>query len=134
MRTQQIAKMIQKELGMLFLAESPRLLDNAFASVTTVVLSSDLSLAKIYLSFALNSPLSTPKLPLAIGFQKGGHNDQEALLQKINGHKNTIRRLLGKRVAGKMHKVPNLKFLIDRSVVQGERVTALIDQLDLMER
>lgn len=113
-RIKQIAKMVQKELGMLFLTEKVRLFDSAFISVTKVDLSSDLSLAKVYLSFVL-------------------HDDQEALLQKMDGHKNTIRRLLGKRVAGKMYKVPNLKFMVDRSVVQGACVTALIDQLDLIE-
>lgn len=113
-RIKQIAKIVQKELGTLFVTEGARLLDHAFVSVTMVDLSSDLSLAKVYLSFVL-------------------HDDQEALLQKIDGHKNTIRRLLGKRVAGKMHKVPNLKFMIDRSVGQGARVTALIDQLDRVE-
>ena len=113
-RIKQIAKIIQKELGTLFLTETARLFGNAFISVTTVEVSSDLSLAKVYLSFSLN-------------------DDQETLLQKIDGHKNTIRRLLGKRVAGKMHKVPNLKFIIDRSVMQGARVTALIDQLELIE-
>lgn len=113
-KIKQIAKMIQKELGMLFLTETARLFDRAFVSVTTVDLSSDLSLAKVYLSFSL-------------------HNEQETLLQKLDGHKNTIRRLLGKRVAGKVHKVPNLKFRIDRSVVQSAHVTALIDQLDLLE-
>ncbi|WP_186292379.1 30S ribosome-binding factor RbfA [Cardinium endosymbiont of Dermatophagoides farinae] len=108
----QTAKMIQKELGTLFLTETARWFGNAFISVTAVDLSSDVSLAKVYLSFTL-------------------HDNQEILLQQINGHKNTIKRLLGKRVAGKMHKVPNLKFIVDRSVVQGARVTTLIDQLDL---
>ncbi|CAH2560202.1 30S ribosome-binding factor RbfA [Cardinium endosymbiont of Oedothorax gibbosus] len=113
-RLKQIAKMLQKELGMLFLTETARLFGNAFISVTAVDLSSDLSLAKVYLSFVL-------------------HDDQEALLQKIDGHKHTIRRLLGKSVGGKMHKIPNLTFMVDRSVLEGAHVTDLIDQLDCIE-
>lgn len=108
-RQEQIAKMVQKELGTLLLTETASW--NGLISVTAVQISSDLSLAKVYLSFSL-------------------HDEAEALLAKIDSHKNNIRRLLGKRVAGKMHKVPNLKFVIDDSVIQGARVTALIDQLD----
>ncbi|WP_419241850.1 30S ribosome-binding factor RbfA [Cardinium endosymbiont of Nabis limbatus] len=115
MKIAQIAKMVQKELAMLFLTEGPSWLGNALTSVTAVDLSSDLSLAKVYISFST-------------------HNEQKILLQKLESHKNTIKRLLGKRVAGKMHKVPNLKFMVDRSVVQGARVTALMDELDLVER
>ncbi len=110
-KIQQIAKIVQKELGTIFLTETARLFKHTFISVTTVHLSSDCSLAKVYLSFSLN-------------------DDPERLLEKIDGHKNMIRKLLGKRVAGKMHKVPSLKFMIDHSVIQGARVTALIDQLD----
>ncbi|MCT4697115.1 MAG: 30S ribosome-binding factor RbfA [Candidatus Cardinium sp.] len=110
-KIKQMAKLVQRELGILFLMETTRLFGGAVISVTTVDLSSDLSLAKVYLSFSL-------------------HEEQATLLQKIDGHKSTMRRLLGKRVAGKMHKIPNLKFMIDRSVMQGARVTALIDALE----
>ncbi|CDG49601.1 30S ribosome-binding factor RbfA [Cardinium endosymbiont of Bemisia tabaci] len=114
-RVQQIAKMVQKELGMLFLTEARRWLGHMFISVTTVNVSGDLSLAKVYLSFSLNE-------------------DQEGLLKKINAHKHTIKRLLGKRMAGKIYKIPHLKFILDDSVGQGARVTALIDQLNLVEQ
>lgn len=110
-KVQQIAKLVQKELGILFLTEAARLFGHAFISVTTVAVSSDLRLAKVYVSFSL-------------------HDDQEKLLQKMDGHTKTIRRLLGKRVAGKMYKVPDLRFIIDHSVRQGARITALIDQLN----
>ena len=113
-KIKQIAKIVQKELGTLFLTESASLFDHAFISVTMVNLSSDLSLAKVYLSVGMNK-------------------HQEALLKKIERHANRIRRLLGKRLGGKIHSVPRLKFMIDNSVIQGARVTALIDELVDME-
>ncbi|MGI2298715.1 30S ribosome-binding factor RbfA [Candidatus Cardinium hertigii] len=113
-RVQQIAKMVQKELGMLFLTEAKRWLGHVLISVTTVHVSGDLSLAKVYLSFSLNE-------------------DQEGLLKKMNDHKHTIKRLLGKRMAGKIYKMPHLQFILDHSVGQGARVTALIDQLNFVE-
>ncbi|CCM09843.1 Ribosome-binding factor A [Cardinium endosymbiont cEper1 of Encarsia pergandiella] len=115
-RVEQIGKMVQKEIGMLFLTETKRWLGHVFISVTTVNVSGDLSLAKVYLSFCLNKD-----------------KDQERLLKKINDHKHTIKRLLGKRMAGKIYKIPHLKFILDHSVGQGARVTALIDQLNFVE-
>ncbi|WP_243018344.1 MULTISPECIES: 30S ribosome-binding factor RbfA [Candidatus Cardinium] len=113
-KVKQIAKILQKELATLFLTEMAGLFDHALISVTMVDLSSDLNLAKVYISLSLNK-------------------DQGSLLKKMDDHKNSIRRLLGKRIAGKMHKVPDLRFILDDSVIQGARVTALIDQLDSIE-
>ncbi|WP_243517987.1 MULTISPECIES: 30S ribosome-binding factor RbfA [unclassified Candidatus Cardinium] len=113
-KIKQIAKILQKELATLFLTEMAGLFDHALISVTMVDLSSDLNLAKVYMSLSLNK-------------------DQGSLLKKMDDHKNSIRRSLGKRIAGKIHKVPDLRFILDDSVIQGARVTALIDQLDLIE-
>jgi ribosome-binding factor A len=109
-RKEQICRLLQKELGTLFLTETAMLFSNAFISVTSVYLGNDFGVARVHLSFALNE-------------------SKETLLQKVNYQKNTIRRLLGKRLASKMRKVPDLKFYIDDTVIQGARVTALIDQL-----
>lgn len=113
-KIKQIAKILQKELATLFLTEMAGLFDHALISVTMVDLSSDLNLAKVYMSLSLNK-------------------DQGSLLKKMDDHKNSIRRSLGKRIAGKMHKVPDLRFILDDSVIQGARVTALIDELDSIE-
>ncbi|ROT46975.1 30S ribosome-binding factor RbfA [Candidatus Cardinium hertigii] len=113
-RQEQMAKMIQKELGALFLTEKAILFSNAFISVTAVYLGRDLSMAKVYLSLSLN-------------------RDKEKILKIINYQKNTIKRLLGQRIANKIRKVPDLKFCMDETVMQGARVTALIDQLNIIE-
>lgn len=114
-RRAKVARMIQKELGILFLTEIAPLFDNVFISVSTVDLANDCNVARVYLSLSLN-------------------DYKEALLKKIECNKSMIRRLLGQRVAGKMRKVPDLRFEVDDSVSKGARVTALIDQLGAMER
>ena len=114
-RKEQIARIVQKELGMLLLSESTTLLSNAIVSVTAVDIASDASMAKVYLSFSL-------------------HATKADLFKRIVSKKNVIRKLLGKRIASKMHKIPDLKFYMDDAVIQGARVTALIDQFDAIEK
>lgn len=113
-KIKQIAKVIQRELATLFLTESINWFNGALLSVTTVVVSSDLSLAKVYVSVSLNQ-------------------EQATLIKKLAIHKQTIRRCLSKKIAGKMYKVPDLKFIIDSSVTQGARVTALINQMEPLD-
>lgn len=110
-RKDQIARTIQKELGTLFLTELSTLFGNALISVAAVYLGNDFGVARVYLSFSLNE-------------------NRQVLLKKVESQKNTIRRLLGKRVASKLRKVPDLRFCIDDTVIQGASVTAIIDQLN----
>ena len=110
-KNKRICRLLQKELGELFLTETESLFGNAFISVTEVYLSSDFGVAKVYLSFSLN-------------------DNKETLIKKVSYQKNTIRSLLGKRIASKMRTVPDLKFYTDNTVIQGARVITLIDQLN----
>ncbi|MBX9889964.1 MAG: 30S ribosome-binding factor RbfA [Amoebophilaceae bacterium] len=109
-RKEQVCKLLQKELGLLFLAQAGTLFDHAFISVTAVYLGKDFGVAKVYVSFALNK-------------------NSEELIKKIENQSKNIRRLLGNKLAGKMRRIPDLQFYRDDSVVNGAHVTALIDQL-----
>ncbi|WP_109996941.1 ribosome-binding factor A [Candidatus Cardinium hertigii] len=111
-KSEQLARLLQKELGMLFLQEAAALLGPSLVSVTAVTMRNADSSARVYLSVAL-------------------YEQKAVLLQKITRHKNSIRKLLAKRIAHKMRRVPDLKFYIDNTVRQGDRITSLIDQLDL---
>ncbi|MDD9139850.1 MAG: ribosome-binding factor A [Candidatus Cardinium sp.] len=111
-KSEQLARLLQKELGMLFLQEAAALLSPALVSVTAVTMRNADSSARVYLSVAL-------------------YEQRAVLLQKITRHKNSIRKLLAKRIAHKMRRVPDLKFYIDNTVRQGDRIASLIDQLDL---
>ncbi|HLP34568.1 MAG TPA: 30S ribosome-binding factor RbfA [Amoebophilaceae bacterium] len=110
-RKEQMCRLLYKELGTLFLTEAIALLDNTLVSVAAVYMGKDFGVAKVYLSFSLHE------------------EKKEALMQRITYHKQTIRRLLGKRLAHRVRKIPDLLFYADDTVMQGARVTALIDQL-----
>ncbi|XWN34790.1 MAG: 30S ribosome-binding factor RbfA [Roseivirga sp.] len=113
-RTQKIARMLQKALGEIFLQEASRLFGNVLITVTEVRVSPDLSLAKVYLSFTLNE-------------------DKADLLANIARRKGAIRKELAHRVGKKIRRVPELDFYTDHSVEHAARMNQLLAELDLPE-
>ena len=111
-RNRQVASMIQKALGEIFLQETPRLFGRAMITITAVRISDDRALAKVYLSFMLSE-------------------NKAAMLESIERRKGKIRGLLGNRVGKKLRRVPHLKFYVDDSVAQAMRINQLLDELDL---
>jgi ribosome-binding factor A len=113
-RTQKIARLLQKALGEILVQETSGLLDNMMVTVTEVRMSPDLGLAKVYLSFILDE-------------------DGASVLAKIEQHKGVFRKLLGDRVGNKMRKVPDLRFYTDDSVAHAAKMHQLLDGLDISE-
>ena len=58
-RQQKHAKLIQKELGDIFQKEAKHLVGKAMITITRVLVSPDLGLAKVYVSFLLADPKRT---------------------------------------------------------------------------
>ena len=92
-RTNRIARLLQKALGDIVLQETHRLLNGYMITITEVEVSPDLSLAKVYLSV------------VAID----GEVDVVVLMEQ---QKKALRKLLGQRVGKKIRKVPDLRFSI----------------------
>ena len=113
-RTQKIARLLQKALAEILLQESTSLLDSKMVTVTEVRVSPDLGLAKVYLGFVLNE-------------------DQTEGITKVEKHKGAIKKLLGNRIGNKLRKVPELRFYTDDSVAQAAKVHQLLDELDIPE-
>ncbi|QDH78858.1 30S ribosome-binding factor RbfA [Echinicola soli] len=110
-RQQKYSKLIQKELGDIFQRESRPLVGNAMVTVTRVLMSPDLGVAKIYLSFLLA-------------------NNKE-LLEKIDEHKKEIRKHLGKRIGKTVRSVPELVFYPDDSSAYAQHMDKVIGDLDI---
>ena len=110
-RTQRVARMLQKALGDIFLKETKHLVGNAFITVTAVQVGPDLSLSKVYLSFI--SP----------------QQDKAPLLEKVDQHKHELRRLLGNSIGKKLRKVPVLQFYLDESAAHASKINQLLSQL-----
>ena len=105
-RTRRVGEQLQRELAQLIRDEvgDPRL---GMVSISAVEVSRDLSHAKVFFS--------------TLGTQQ----EADASLLVLQGAAGHLRHLLGQRV--KMRNVPQLHFKQDQSIVEGARLSALID-------
>lgn len=112
-RQQKYSKLIQKELGDIFQRDSRPLIGNTMVTVTRVLMSPDLGVAKVYLSFL-------------------GGNTQE-LFDKVNDAKKTIRRNLGQRIGKSVRIIPELALFLDESAAYAQHMDGVISKLDIPE-
>jgi ribosome-binding factor A len=112
-RQQKYSKLIQKEMGDIFQRESRSLIGNTMVTVTRVLMSPDLGLAKVYLSFL-------------------GGNTQE-LFDKVNDAKKSIRRNLGQRIGKSVRIIPELALFLDESSAYAQHMDGVISKLDIPE-
>ena len=110
-RQQKYSKLIQKEIGEIFQREGRPVVGNAMVTVTRVLMSPDLGLAKIYLSFLLT-------------------NNKETF-EKINDSKKEIRKHLGRRIGKSVRIIPELAFFPDDSAAYAQHMDKIISDLDI---
>ncbi|MFC1733103.1 30S ribosome-binding factor RbfA [candidate division KSB1 bacterium] len=106
-RQQKISRLIQKDLGEIFIRESKKLFNGAMITVTTVRITRDLAIAKVYLSIFAS-------------------DDKQALYEKILERNNEIRYHLGSRIKNQLRSVPILEFFIDDSLDYIENIESLL--------
>ncbi len=111
-RQQKFAKLIQKDLGDIFLKDTRGILGNAFITVADVHISPDLALAKVYLSMMMV-------------------DDKVGLIETINERKSEIRRILGNKIGKQVRIVPDLLFLVDEVQERASKIDKLIEGLDI---
>ncbi|MDR1373297.1 MAG: 30S ribosome-binding factor RbfA [Dysgonamonadaceae bacterium] len=107
-RLQKVERLLQKDLGEIFQAQT-RQMRGVFVSVTTTRVSPDLGLAKAYLSIF---PSERSK----------------EILENINRNKKGIRYELGLRIGKQIRKVPELAFFTDDSIDYIENIDKLLHQ------
>ncbi len=107
-RLNKIDRLLQKELGDIFQKQT-QAMRGVLVSVTTVRVSADLSVAKIYLSI----------FPSA---------KTEELINAIRANTKSIRYDLGQRVRLQLRKIPELSFFIDDSLDYIENIDKLLKQ------
>jgi ribosome-binding factor A len=105
-RQQKVARLLQKELGEIFLLYA-REMHGIIISVTNVRISPDLSIARIHLSI----------FP--------GKQSAE-VLEKINNDQKNIRFDLGKRVKHQLRIIPELFFYLDDSLDYIDHIDQLL--------
>lgn len=111
-RQQKYSRLIQKELGDIFLRDKRGILDNAFVSIAAVRMSPDLSVAKVYLSMLLAK-------------------EQEKILANINARKSEIRKALGDRIGKQVRIIPEIVFFKDEIEERASRIDDLLKNLNI---
>jgi len=109
-RQEKISRLIQRDLSEIFTLESRNLFNSSMITVTKVVVTPDLSIAKVYLSLFAT-------------------NDKEALLTTIKTHTKLLRGQLGNRIHLQLRVIPELHFYIDDSLDYIEKIDNLLSDL-----
>lgn len=106
-RSARVAEQIKRELAELIRLEvkDPRV---GFISLTDVELTPDYAHAKVFFT------------------SMNGDEGLDAILTGLRRASGFLRRELGRRV--RIHTTPELHFVYDRSIVEGNRLSALIDK------
>jgi len=107
-RLQKIERLIQKDLGEIFLCETKQM-PGVLLSVTKVRMSPDMSLSKAYLSIFPSER-------------------SDEILENINKQKKAIRYELGLRIGKSVRRIPELIFYLDDSIDYLENIDHLLNQ------
>ena len=105
-RQNKIARLIQKELSEIFLAQT-KSMPCVLVSVSVVRISPDMSYARAYLSIFPSERA-------------------EEIVKNINANAKAIRFELGGRVRHQLRIIPELKFFIDDSLDYAEKIDQLL--------
>lgn len=111
-RQQKFAKLIQKDLSDIFQKDIPAVPAGGLATVSHVRVSPDLGVASIYISF------------MAVA-------DKEAALRNLDEKNKAIRNELGKRIRHQARVIPELRFFIDNTGEEADRIEKLIAGLNI---
>jgi len=105
-RQQKIEAVIQAELATFFQRQAGEICLGAMVSVTVVRVTSDLSLARVYLSIFAGP-------------------DKKEVLERISTNRGKIRLEVGKRLKN-LRKIPDLVFHIDDSLDYANKIDELL--------
>ena len=109
-RQERLAALLQKEIGSLLQQEASFASAVTFITVTTVRLTPDLSLARVYLSFMAIASVGKPEEGIALVEAEAFH----------------IRKLLAGKVGKHLRKMPELRFFLDDSLDRYEEIDGLL--------
>ncbi|MBC8053569.1 MAG: 30S ribosome-binding factor RbfA [Sphingobacteriaceae bacterium] len=109
-RQQKFAGVIQQDLAEIFQREGMNFLPNTLVTITKVRITSDLAIARVYLSFFNNANTSLA-------------------LNTVKAHASEIRYKLGARIKNQARIVPQLEFFLDDTNTYVERMDQIFDKI-----
>lgn len=110
-RQNKICRLIQQDMGDIFLKEMKPLLGPSLITVTRVRITPDLSIARIYISIMVI-----------------GEGSKEGLLALIRENTADLRRRLGMREGKQLRIIPQLEFYLDDSLDYIENIERLLKE------
>ena len=114
-RQQKFAKLIKQELSEIFQKEANHWLNGAFITITTVRITPDLSLARVYLSLMMVDKI-------------------DEFFYKLEDNKGSIKKALGNRIRNQVRKIPDLAFFHDDTQAHVSKINDLLSNLDIPEK
>lgn len=105
-RINKIDRLVQKEISNILLSQA-RTIKNIIITVSEARVSSDLSIAKVYVSVFPS-------------------NKGEEIINNLNGNEKFIRYGFGKKVRHQLRIIPELKFFLDESLDKLEHIDELL--------
>ena len=109
-RQKKVARLIQKDLSDIFLHKSRDLYQGIMITITHVLVSKDLSVAKIYLSLFPNQT-------------------KIDVFKEIKKHKSQIKHELSFRLKNQMRKTPELFFFLDTSLDHYDHINKILKDI-----
>ena len=111
-RQQKFASLLQQDLAAVFQRDLPHLFPGLPPGISTVRVSPDLGVARVYLSLLLAK-------------------DSEAVLRDIRDNAKAIRQALAKRIRQQVRVIPELVFFLDDSAAYAARMDEVINTLHI---
>lgn len=119
-RQNKISRLIQQDMGDIFLREMKPVLGNSLITVTGVRITPDLSIARIHVSIM---PIGT--IPTQDGSEPQPATKQ-GIIDAILTHSSDLRRRLGLREGKQLRIIPQLDFYLDDSLDYIENIENLL--------
>lgn len=113
-RPKRLAEVIKRDLGQLI--QKSYQPEGTFVTVTNVVMTADLSIAKVYLSV----------------FAPG--RDEKPVYEFIDEHVQEIRYDLASKIKNQVRKIPELHFYTDESAEYIDRMEQLLKKADIPQK
>jgi len=119
-RQNKIARLIQQDMGSIFLKEMKPKLGNSLITVTEVRITPDLSIARIYVSILPIGVMPETNPPVAAS--------KETVMEAINTNIADLRRRLGMLEGKQLRIIPQLEFFLDETLDRMENINRLLKQ------
>jgi len=109
-RQQQVGSLIKMHFSTVLMNEGPNIYKNVLVTVTNVVMSSDLGLAKIYLSVF-------------------GTENKQAIILELEQNNRLLRQQLANRIKRHVRRIPEIDVYLDETLDEMYKLRGLFGQL-----